>query len=84
MATQEEIYNKTKDVLINEFEAREETVTMQTNLYTDLDLDSLDVIDLMVTLDKELGIEVKTEEMRDINTVEDVCNFVLSFVPTNK
>ncbi len=77
--TQEELYQKIKDVLINEFEVEEDVISLDANLFMDLELDSLDAIDLMVTLDKELGIEIKTEEMQNIRTVKDVCQFVLQY-----
>jgi len=83
LATKEEIYEKIKSALVEEFEVEEDSISMESNLFTDLELDSLDAIDLMVTLDKELGIEIKTEEMQDLRTVEDVCNFVSSFVTDN-
>ena len=84
MATQEEVYDKVKSVLMDEFEVEEDAVSMDANLFTDLDLDSLDAIDLMVTLDKELDIEIKTEEMQDLRTIKDVCDFVLSSVPADE
>ena len=84
MATQEEVYNKIKDVLIEEFEVEAEDISMEANLFTDLELDSLDAIDLMVTLDKELNIEIKTEEMQDMRTIADVCKFVLDSVPADE
>jgi len=84
LATQEEVYSKIKSVLVDEFEVEENEISMEANLFTDLELDSLDAIDLMVTLDKELGIEIKTEEMQDLRTIEDVCNFVLSSVPADE
>lgn len=84
MITQEDVYNKIKSVLMDEFEVEEDAVSMDANLFTDLELDSLDAIDLMVTLDKELGIEIKTEEMQDMRTIEDVCKFVLSSISTDE
>ena len=75
---QEKIYEKIVAILINEFEINEQNIHLDANLFTDLKLDSLDTIDLMVTLDKELGIEIKTEEMKDIRTVKDVCDFVMT------
>ncbi len=84
MVRQDEVYNKIKSVLMDEFEVEESDVSMEANLFTDLELDSLDAIDLMVTLDKELGIEIKTEEMQDMRTIEDVCNFVISSIPVNE
>ncbi|MDA3909701.1 MAG: phosphopantetheine-binding protein [Sulfurimonas sp.] len=55
MATQKEVYSKIKSVLMDEFEVEEDSISMEANLFTDLELDSLDAIDLMVTLDKELA-----------------------------
>jgi len=78
LATQEEVYEKIKSVLVEEFEVEADDITMESNLFTDLELDSLDAIDLMVTLDKELGVEIKTEEMQNIRTIKDVCDFVLT------
>jgi acyl carrier protein len=76
--TQEEVYNKIVFVLVEEFEVEDDDINLDANLFTDLGLDSLDAIDLMVTLDKELGIEIKTEEMKDLRTIKDVCDFVLA------
>ena len=78
MITQEEVYEKIKSVLVEEFEVEEGSISMDSNLFTDLELDSLDAIDLMVTLDKELNVEIKTETMQDLRTIEDVCSFVLN------
>lgn len=78
MISQDDIFNKIKDVLVEEFEVEAEDITLESNLFTDLELDSLDAIDLMVTLDKELEIEIKTETMQDMRTIGDVCDFVLS------
>jgi len=84
LATQEEVYSKIKSVLMDEFEVEEDDISMEANLFTDLELDSLDAIDLMVTLDKELGIEIKTEEMQDMRTIKDVCDFVLASVSVDE
>jgi len=84
LATQEEIYSKIQEVLTEEFEVDKEDISLEANLFTDLELDSLDAIDLMVTLDKELGVEIKTEEMQDMRTIQDVCDFVLSSVSNNE
>jgi len=84
LPTQEEVYSKIRSVLMDEFEVEEDAVSMEANMFTDLELDSLDAIDLMVTLDKELSIEIKTEEMQNLRTIEDVCNFVLASIPTDE
>lgn len=76
MITEQEIFEKTKEILVKDFEVDEDAITMDADLFEDLDFDSLDAIDLVVTLDKELDIELKTEEMGNIRTIKDVCNFV--------
>ncbi len=76
--TEQEIFEKIKAILVKEFEVDKDTITMESNLFKDLDFDSLDAIDLVVTLDKELGVELKTEEMNSIITIKDVCDFVKS------
>jgi len=78
LISQDDIFNKIKEVLVEEFEVESDNITLKANLFTDLELDSLDAIDLMVTLDKELEIEINTETMQDMRTIEDVCDFVLA------
>lgn len=84
MVTKEEVFEKIKNVLVEEFEVEEEDVTYEANLFKDLEMDSLDAIDLMVTLDKELEVEIKTEEMKNLITVDDVCNFVVAASSANE
>jgi len=84
LATQEEVYEKIKAVLVDEFEVDESDISMEANLFTDLELDSLDAIDLMVTIDKELDIEIKTEEMQDMRTIQDVHDFIVSAMSVNE
>lgn len=78
MLTEEKIFEKVKSILVDEFEVDANTISMEANLFTELNLDSLDAIDLIVTLDKELGIESKTEEMKNLQTIRDVCDFILT------
>lgn len=78
MISEEIIYEKIKNVLVDEFEVDEDSISLEANLFTDLELDSLDAIDLMVTLDKELDVELQTEQMESLRTIQDVCNLVIS------
>ena len=84
MLSREELCEKVKQVLMDDFEVEEEAISEDASLFQDLELDSLDAIDLMVTLDKELNIEIKTEEMKDVRTMKDVCDFVLSLTTANE
>ena len=80
MVTKEEIFEKVKTTLIDDFEIEDEEVVLDAHIYKDLDLDSLDAIDLMVTLDKQLGIETKPEAMKNLATIDDVCGFIVDTV----
>lgn len=74
MATETEIFATVKAVLIELFDTDESKITMDTHLYTDLDLDSLDAIDLAAALAKKAKIRLVEEEMRGIRTVGDIVN----------
>ncbi|MCF6330665.1 MAG: acyl carrier protein [Sulfurimonas sp.] len=84
MLTKENVFEKIKIILVEEFEIKEDDITLESNLFTELELDSLDAIDLMVTLDKELNIEIKTEEMENLITVDNVCDFVVATANSNE
>lgn len=74
--TKDELFSKVKEVLVETFELDEADVVPDASLYADLDLDSLDAIDLAVRLGSETGIKLKEEEMRSIRTVQDIVNVV--------
>ena len=59
-------------VLEDEFEIDAELLKPEARLYEDLGLDSLDAVDLIVMVDKELGVRIEEEEARTILTLEDV------------
>lgn len=72
MATETEIFATVQAVLVELFGTDESKITMDTHLYTDLDLDSLDAIDLAAALAKKAKIRLVEEEMRGIRTVGDI------------
>jgi len=74
--TKEEIYSKVSEVLVETFELEPDQIVGEAHLYSDLDLDSLDAIDLAVRLGSETGIKLKEEEMRAIRTVSDIVDVV--------
>jgi acyl carrier protein len=76
MATKEEIYEIVKTALIDDFEIEEDEIVEGVNIYEDLDLDSLDAIDLMVTLDKRFEIETKPEVMHNVTTLKALTQYI--------
>jgi len=74
--TKPEVEARIKTVLIEMFELDETSVTPEAHLYEDLDLDSLDAIDLAVKLKVETDIKLTEEEMKSIRKVADITEIV--------
>lgn len=78
--SKEEIFTKVQDVLIDTFELPKDDVTPSANLYTDLDLDSIDAVDLVITLQEMTDKKVDPESFKLIRTVQDVVDAVHELV----
>lgn len=74
--TREEIQARVRAVLVETFELEESQVVPQANLYGDLDLDSLDAIDLAIKLKAETGLALGEEEVKSIRTIDDIINVI--------
>ena len=68
----ERIIEIVNQVLEEEFEIDPELLQPEALLYEDIGLDSLDAVDLIVMVDKELGVRIEEEDARAIRTLEDV------------
>jgi len=68
----EDVFKEVKKALIDLFEVEADDIKPSTNLYKDLDLDSLDAVDLVVHLQKLTGKKIKPEEFKQVRTVEDI------------
>lgn len=76
MQTKEEIYKELKCILVDIFEMDESAITLEARLYEELDLDSIDAVDLVVKLQKVTGKRVKPEEFKSARQVRDVVNII--------
>lgn len=72
MHTREQILNTVKEILINDFECEEDKLTPEAKLFEDLDLDSIDAIDLIVRLQKIINKKVNPEDFKQIRTLQDI------------
>ena len=75
-----EIIEKIRGFLIEEFEVEEEKITPDANLKHTLGLDSLDYIDLVVVIESNFAFKVKPEDFVGITTYQDFCEYVISRV----
>ena len=74
-----EITDKINQVFEESFEIEKEKLLPQANIFEDLGLDSLDVVDLVVALQQKFGIKIRDDQrIRNIRTLEDVYQFVLT------
>jgi acyl carrier protein len=77
--TEQEIIEKTNKVFEESFEIEKERLTPQAHIFTDLGLDSLDIVDLIVALQNAFGVKIRAEEkVRDIRTLQDIYQFIAS------
>ncbi len=78
--TEEEIQKQVVDILATDFECDREKLTPEVNLFSDLDLDSIDAVDLVVRLQQVTKKKVNPEEFRQIRTLRDVVQAVYKLV----
>ena len=76
--TDSEIIEKMTEVLVEQFEVEPDEVRPEANFFSDLDLDSLDAIDLVINMDKLLGVKLKGEDAQNIKTVQDFVELIQS------
>jgi len=76
MLSRDEILEKLKSLLEELFEVPPEKVTLNTRLFEELDLDSIDAVDLVVNLQDLTGRRIKPEEFKAVRTVGDVLDCV--------
>ncbi len=71
-----EIYARLRSILIEMFEVEAADISPEANMYEDLDIDSIDAVDLIVQLKDMTGRKVDPEVFKQIRTVQDVVDAV--------
>ncbi|MDD7474402.1 MAG: acyl carrier protein [Bdellovibrionota bacterium] len=72
MYTKEDILKMVKEILVNDFECDEEKLVPEVKLFEELDLDSIDAVDLIVKLQTIIKKKVNPEDFKQIRTLDDV------------
>lgn len=72
----QDILNRVKKVTVEELGVKEEEVTESASFQEDLGADSLDVVELVMALEDEFGIDIPDEEVGEIKTVGDAVNYI--------
>ncbi len=74
--SKEEIFTKIRDILADNFEVDKEKITDETDFKSDLDADSIDLVEFILQLEDEFGAEISDEDAEKIKTVGDAVNYV--------
>ena len=74
--TKEDVFGKFQDILINEFEIDKNIIKSDTKLYDDLELDSIDLVDLLVKMKEYLTGNIEPEKFKKALTVQDVVDIL--------
>ena len=70
------VLEKVKAILAEQFDVEEDKVTADTDLQEDLGADSLDVVDLLMSIEDEFGVEVHDDEIENIKTVGSLVSYI--------
>jgi acyl carrier protein len=74
--TKEQIFTALRDLMVELFELQPEQIHLGAHLINDLDLDSIDAIDMAVKLQEMTGKKLEEEKLKSIRTVSDIVNLV--------
>ena len=80
MQTREEIFDTLRDALVELFELSPERVSLDANLYEDLEIDSIDAVDLIDHIKRQTGKKIAAEAFKSVRTVGDVVEAVYQMV----
>ena len=70
------IFEKVQKALAEQFEVSPDTITLDTNLADDLGADSLDVVELIMSIEDEFGVSISDEEAANLVTVQRIVDYV--------
>ncbi len=70
------MFEKIKEIIAEQLSCNVDEINMSTNFKDDLGADSLDLFELVMALEEEYEIEIPSDELAEMNTVEDVVNYL--------
>lgn len=81
LMTSDEIFEKLKEILYEEFSVSKNTeISLESSLFNDLDFDSLDLVDLVSTVESEFGVEINFDENNTLFESDSINNITLKDV----
>mgnify|MGYP006392091975 CR=1 FL=1 len=74
----EEVFEKVKGIIVEQLGVADTSVTMEASFIDDLGADSLDIVELVMALEEEYGVEIPSEDLENITTVGAVIDYIES------
>ena len=71
-------FEKVRDILAKQFDIDPESITPETDLIDDIGADSLDVVELIMSVEDEFGVSISDEEAENLRTVGKIVEFIES------
>jgi acyl carrier protein len=78
--TREDVFAHLRDTLVELFEIDAGKITPEAHLYTDLDIDSIDAVDLVLKLKEYTGQKIQPAQFKHVRTVGDVVDAVMQIL----
>lgn len=72
----EEIFEKVKSIIVDQLGAEESSITLEASFIDDLEADSLDIVELIMGIEEEFGIEIPDADAEKVITVGDVVDYI--------
>ena len=70
------VFEKLREIICEQLQVNEDEVTMESNIRDDFDADSLDFVDIVMSIEDEFSVEVPDEAIDDIKVVGDLVRFI--------
>ena len=70
------VFEKVRELIVDQLNVDESMVTMETNLIKDLEADSLDAVEIVMAIEEEFDIEIPDEKAEEFQTVSDLVKYI--------
>ncbi|MBQ8824296.1 MAG: acyl carrier protein [Ruminococcus sp.] len=74
------VFDKLKELIVDQLDVEEDEVTLEAKIQEDLEADSLDIVDLVMSVEDEFSVKVEDEDVEKIKTVGDLVSFIESHI----
>lgn len=70
------VFERIRQILMDQLDLEEDKITLEADIVDDLEADSLDVVDLVMSIEDEYGLEVPDDQIESFRTVGDVVTYI--------